>query len=99
MLVQVMLSCLSIYLLGFQNVGGVVILTNMHFVFKQQILWCIWLGGACLYFANHLCGCSHQTPKRGRLKEQARLLLRFGVNDTTHTELIVYSSLFRFIHV
>ena len=34
-----------------------------------------------------------------KVKEQARLLLRFGVNDTTHTELIVYSSLSRFVHV
>ena len=90
--------CLIVYpyLLGFQNIGGAVILTIMHSVFKQQISWCIWLGGACLCFANRLCGCCHQTPKRGRLKEQARLLLRFGVNDTTHTELIVYFSMNRF---
>ena len=27
------------------------------------------------------------------MKEQARLLLRFGVNDTTQTELIVYLSM------
>ena len=30
------------------------------------------------------------------MKEQARLLLRFGVNNTTHTELIVYFSMNRF---
>ena len=39
--------------------------------------------------------CCHQTPKRGRLKEHARLFLCFGVNNNTPTELIVFLSMNR----
>ena len=97
MLVQVMLYCLSI-LAWFSKDRGSCDPNHYALCVQQQISVCIWLGGACLCFAKRLCGCCHQTPKKGRLKEQARLLLRFGVNDTTHSELIMYPSFSSFVN-